>query len=348
VTAIFVSYRRRSAEPRILRALTDAFVRRFGPASTFLDNASIPPGARFPRVLQEALRDCRAMVVVIDPDWTFACDDRGRRRLDEPDDWVRLEIETALGRQVPVFPVLLDGASMPKAVELPPSMAELADTQAVAISSSSVDTALRSLMSLCDAVEEVLAVQAVAVPSRSGGREADWSPAALAEAGWLPMYERMSRPVAVPPHLMWNRLVDVDRYPDDMDGFSATETLTPGPVRAGFRALLTKKQLWSVTAMLPDLAPMLRTSVEIEFLEVVAPCRFAMASTVRDAFSVPSGPQFLGLVWLSWDGSTTVVHLQAYRHQAALVTIDLQAGVDADDAWLERAVRAVERAHRRR
>ena len=77
-------------------------------------------------VIDEALSRCGAMIVLIGPNWLAVADDRGRRRLDNPDDHVRLEIEMALRRNIRVIPVLVDGASVPQSAELPPSLAPLA------------------------------------------------------------------------------------------------------------------------------------------------------------------------------------------------------------------------------
>ena len=68
------------------------------------------------------------MVVLIGPGWLDATDERGRR-LDRPDDWVRIELEAALKREIPVAPVLVDGATYPDADRLPPSLQALAYRQ---------------------------------------------------------------------------------------------------------------------------------------------------------------------------------------------------------------------------
>lgn len=341
MSAIFISYRRGQVTVNVAHRLRDALVERYGDGSAFFDITGVPGGAHFAQVLHEKLQSCCAMVVLIDPRWVS---DEGRRRLHEPNDWVRLEVEAALRRGIAIFPVLLDDTAMPEAAQLPYSMAELSYRQGVEISSKYLaDDVVR----LFRGVDQVLAEaqQPSEAHARAGAQEVDWSPATLAEAGWVPAYERMSRPIAAPHDLVWNRMVDVARYPEDMAGVDEVELLTADAVRPGFRALLIRNVPGSVTFWMPDLAPMLRSTVELAFLDVVAPLRFAVTSTSWDQFTPPTGPQTLGLYWLSWDGSTTVVHIQQYRDPAA--AIDLKADVDAKDAWLHRVARATERRARR-
>lgn len=122
VSAIFVSYRRGPVTVNVVQRLRDALDKRYEAGSTFCDITGILPGAPFERVLHEVLQTCRAMVVVVDHRWVS---DEGRHRLHEPNDWVRLKVEAALRRGIWIFPVLLDGTSIPKPNELPFSMAEL-------------------------------------------------------------------------------------------------------------------------------------------------------------------------------------------------------------------------------
>ncbi len=77
-------------------------------------------------MIQRWVGSCPVFLALIGPEWLQATDDACRRRLDDPDDYVRLEIETALKREVPLIPVLLGGAQMPTQDELPPSLAPLA------------------------------------------------------------------------------------------------------------------------------------------------------------------------------------------------------------------------------
>ena len=99
---VFVSYRRGPAAGSAGR-LYDAITARLGEDSVFMDVDDIEPGADFVEVISETLAGCRALVVVIDPDWLAAQDQYGRRRLDDPRDFVRLELEIALDNRVRSF-----------------------------------------------------------------------------------------------------------------------------------------------------------------------------------------------------------------------------------------------------
>src|SRR5262245_26993952 len=111
---IFISYRRADAAGDAGR-LADHLQRRFGAERLFLDVDTIEPGADFARVLREALQQTVAMLVVIGPSWTSLRGPDGTRRVDDPNDFVRLEVEGALGAGSVVVPVPLQGAHVPHA-----------------------------------------------------------------------------------------------------------------------------------------------------------------------------------------------------------------------------------------
>lgn len=126
---IFISYRRDDsidAAGRIYDRLAD----RFGRESVFMDVDTIPFGIDFRRYLQDAIARCDLLLAVIGHHWQEAryCEgpSEGRRRLDDPCDFVRIEIQTALERGIPVIPVLVGRATMPLEVELPDGLKELA------------------------------------------------------------------------------------------------------------------------------------------------------------------------------------------------------------------------------
>jgi hypothetical protein len=145
---IFISYRRADASwPG--RWLTDRLVDQFGPGVVFQDVESIRPGDDFAAEIEAGIGSCSVLLAVIGPRWLAEKSDGGRR-IDDPQDWVRLEIETALSREVLIVPVLVDGARMPSASELPPSLKSLAGRQAVTLSPASFDT--RRLASVLEAV----------------------------------------------------------------------------------------------------------------------------------------------------------------------------------------------------
>jgi TIR domain-containing protein len=134
-SSIFISYRRGAAAGTAGR-LYDVFSARFGDEHVFMDVDSIHPGDDFVEILTQTLDRCQAMVVVIDPSWLVTTGPAGQRRLDEPGDYVRLEIERALNRSIRVFPALIDNARMPTPDDLPPTISRLAHRQAVEISST--------------------------------------------------------------------------------------------------------------------------------------------------------------------------------------------------------------------
>lgn len=120
--AIFIGYRRDDTAD-VAGRVYDALALRFGRNRLFKDVDDIPPGADFGDYIQTILPRCRAALILIGPNWATARDQAGRRRLDDPNDWVRVEIETALQvSDLMVVPVLVNGAQMPHIEELPPSL----------------------------------------------------------------------------------------------------------------------------------------------------------------------------------------------------------------------------------
>ncbi len=128
---IFISYRREDSEHAVGRLADDLRQRFSADNQVFLDHASIVPGSDFADSLQQALAECAAVLVVIGPGWLGATDKRQRRRLDLDDDWVRNEVAACLrDAAVRVFPILVGGAEMPLAEELPTPLQTLARRQA--------------------------------------------------------------------------------------------------------------------------------------------------------------------------------------------------------------------------
>ena len=117
-TKVFISYRRKDSAGYAGR-LMDRLKTKLGRDLLFLDVETIPLGSNFEKVLHEEIGKCRVLLAVIGPTWCDARDENGKRRLDDPKDFVRMEISAALQRDIPVIPILLDGATMPKADQLP-------------------------------------------------------------------------------------------------------------------------------------------------------------------------------------------------------------------------------------
>jgi hypothetical protein len=129
---IFISYRRDDATP-YARHLFDSLVARFGEEKVFLDQSTIEPGAAFPKLIRDTIADSSVMLMVIGPRWAGAGDRASRPRIMDPRDWVRLEIELALRAKLHAIPLLVDGATMPKTIELPASLKRLTSRQALSL-----------------------------------------------------------------------------------------------------------------------------------------------------------------------------------------------------------------------
>jgi hypothetical protein len=130
---VFLSYRRSDATGHAGR-LYDGLARHFGAEQVFMDIDAIGPGKDFVERIEEAFSSADALIVVIGRHWVNATDEMGRRQLDDPRDFVRLEIEQALHQGISIIPLLVGGARMPSAEELPPSLAALASLQGLEIS----------------------------------------------------------------------------------------------------------------------------------------------------------------------------------------------------------------------
>ena len=98
---IFISYRR-SDTPHVAGRLFDRLVARFGAGNVFIDVDTIEPGLDFTDAIADAVGACDVLLALIGSNWLDAADDRGHRRLDDPDDLVVVEVATALQRQIRV------------------------------------------------------------------------------------------------------------------------------------------------------------------------------------------------------------------------------------------------------
>ena len=130
---IFLSYRREDAAP-YARLLQFQLSERIPDARVFMDLDSIEPGLDFAEVIREAVDSCAVLVALIGRQWATLTDEEGRRRLDNPDDYVRFEVQTALERGVRVIPVLVDGARPLRQQQLPSELQKLARLNALELS----------------------------------------------------------------------------------------------------------------------------------------------------------------------------------------------------------------------
>jgi hypothetical protein len=130
---IFISYRRQdtTADALLLRQKLSQGIPN---APIFMDLDSIDPGVPFAERIRQAVSSAAVLVAVIGPQWATLTDKDGRPRLNKPDDYVRLEVKTALERGVTVIPVLVNGAKPLRKRDLPPELNKLADLHALELS----------------------------------------------------------------------------------------------------------------------------------------------------------------------------------------------------------------------
>jgi hypothetical protein len=151
MSGIFISYRREDSAAEAHR-LYAALSARFGADGVFIDVEDIAPGDDFAASIEEKVGFCDALVAVIGPHWVRCTGADGRRRLDDPADWVRLEVGAALERELKVFPVLVGGAALPDARDLPPPLAGLTRYQALEVRAAAFE---RDAGRLAQAVESI-------------------------------------------------------------------------------------------------------------------------------------------------------------------------------------------------
>ncbi len=163
---IFISYRRDDSAGQAGR-LYDHLSKRFGQRAVFRDLDAIPPGVDFVATIQRAVGSCDVLLALIGKTWLTNTDAEGNRRLENPQDFVRLEIAAALDRNVAVIPVLANSATMPGEQQLPPQLAPLARRNAHELSE-------RRWQYDVDQLESVIGN----LPRRrpGGGNAAGWGP----------------------------------------------------------------------------------------------------------------------------------------------------------------------------
>ena len=122
MTKIFLSYRRQDSVG-VAGRIYDRLRTHFGDDAIFMDIDAIPFGLDFREHITSAVDQCGVLLAVIGPHW--AGETGAPRRIDDPRDFVRIEIEAALERNLPVIPILFDRARMPGEADLPPSLAPL-------------------------------------------------------------------------------------------------------------------------------------------------------------------------------------------------------------------------------
>jgi hypothetical protein len=231
---IFINYRREDSAGHTGR-LFDRLSARL-PGRVFMDIDTLEPGVDFVEVIEKAVGSCEVLIVVMGQEWLRVKDAAGHRRLDDPADYVRLELATALQRKIRVIPVLVQGAPMPRAEDLPADLAKLARRNAIELSDArwayDVDRLIRTIEEVLRGLElrapaaaaapaaesHVAAPTAAAVTAAtaatataatataaSAARPRAWMAAlaavvvcGLASAGWKVMTQQAGRSVVVP------------------------------------------------------------------------------------------------------------------------------------------------------
>ncbi len=186
MSGIFISYRRADSQGFAGR-LGDDLEDRYGARHVFRD-VEIEPGTDFSQRITRAVTQCDVLVVVIGPLWSGITDPAGQRRLWNSDDWVRLEIEAGLERNVPLLPVLVGGAAMPAESDVPPSLVPLLRVQALEMTDRQWNADLEQLCAFIDRRRPGLRVKPQARSDHRPARPSRW-PARLRAMGhgtwWL-------------------------------------------------------------------------------------------------------------------------------------------------------------------
>lgn len=145
---IFISYRREDAEGYAGR-LYDHLVKQFKPNQVFIDIDNIEPGEDFVEAIEQAVTSCKVLTAVIGKYWLTVKDTNDRLRLENPNDYVRLEITAGLNQKIRVIPTLVGGAIMPREDELPIEMAKLARLQAIEFRHKQFQKDIEQLVNTC-------------------------------------------------------------------------------------------------------------------------------------------------------------------------------------------------------
>lgn len=230
---IFINYRRDDSIATAGR-LHDKLARAFGRKSIFMDIDHIPAGVDFVRYLRDQVQACDVILALIGPHWLDARDGAGLRRIDNPDDFVVLEIASALSRDVRVIPVLLDGARMPAKDLLPPALEALTYRNAVELRNSQFG---RDSDVLIERIRE-------ASPASWASPRIRWSAAALAMAAAMLVavwaYSHFSI-ASMSPAGLGKRAPDVAAFPARTD--SGTPKLPLGGAQGASFAIKSDTQV---------------------------------------------------------------------------------------------------------
>lgn len=210
---VFISYRRSDCLAQA-NALNDGLKNRLKDVKVFMDMDSIPPGVDFERHIRREIAQTHIVLVMIGDNW-LDVGPTGVRRIDEPNDFVRLEIESTLAEEsTRLIPVLVEGASMPAPGELPASIARLARFNAIELSDQRWSQDIQRMAETIDRVRQELlgssgpAAPGVAPPPYVPPRPAapsspSWSPPPPSQTSRPTFSPQQTRPAAPPQDQRW-------------------------------------------------------------------------------------------------------------------------------------------------
>ncbi len=165
MSRVFISYRRADSAQSATK-LNRHLGMRFGKDLIFQDVDDIKPGADFLETIRQELAECQVFLIVIGPHWLI--DAQGRRRLDDPEDVLRMEVSEALSREATVLPVLVEGASMPSPDALPEPLKPLSRRQAVSLTE---EKWIPNVEALIDRLREIILPRVEDIPLRQAQQE---------------------------------------------------------------------------------------------------------------------------------------------------------------------------------
>lgn len=184
--SIFISYRRDDSEGEAGR-LSDDLAESFAQESVFMDVDAIQPGRDFRKAIDESIHKCTVLLAIVGREWLESKNGSGQRRLDDANDFVRLEIASALQRDIPVVPVLVRGARMPTADQLPDDLRELAFRNVVELSharwKSDVQVLIRALRPYLEVPREAISPPGNSFDDPGGSPAADLKQKPIVAAG---------------------------------------------------------------------------------------------------------------------------------------------------------------------
>ena len=178
LTKIFICYRREDSKYATGR-IYDRLEHHFGRGQVFMDVDDIPFGVDYRDWLDRQIRDSALVLAVIGRDWLSAADPKQGRRLDAPRDFVRTEIKIALDRNIPLIPILLEGAAMPGKDDLPAAIRPLAYRNAARVHAAGgefrghMERLIRGIQWQLDQTAAPAPTQQTTAPSPPGPKEAD-------------------------------------------------------------------------------------------------------------------------------------------------------------------------------